>query len=376
MTDPLQQSPLHDWHALAGASFTDFGGWSMPLRYHSDLAEHHAVREHAGIFDVSHMAEIRVGGPDAGAFLDHALAGILSALAVGRAKYTLLLADNGGIIDDLIVFRLSEDEYVVVANAANRAEAVAALTARLDGFDALLRDDTVEISLLAVQGPDAQVILEQTEWLDLDPTVDGDLASLRPYSIMTMRFHGEPILVARTGYTGEDGFELFVAREHARLLWEGLVNSGVQFGMIPCGLAARDTLRLEAGLPLYGHELSREVLPVQAGLGWVIPADKTVDYVGRAAIETGPAPDARVLVGLTATGRRSARAGYEVLDGDRVVGTVTSGALAPTLGIPIAMAYVDADASAVGTRLEFDVRGRRVPATVVDLPFYTRRKPV
>jgi aminomethyltransferase len=382
-----RDTPLRAEHEALGASFTDFGGWMMPVRYGSDLAEHHAVRTAAGLFDISHMGEILVTGERAGAFLDFALAGRLSALAVGKAKYTMILAEDGGIIDDLIVYRLADDRFLVVANAGNREVVADALQARVQQFD--FRDTRAQVSdggsfafvvgkpgvavedmsdlhaLLAVQGPAAQAILEATPGI---AELDTPWGEQRYYAWASARFDGAPLLIARTGYTGEDGFELMIPVSRAAALWRALLAAGEPHGLVPAGLAARDTLRLEAGMPLYGHELSRDVVPAQAGLGRVIPADKT-GFIGEAAKE--PRPEAPVLVGLTTEGRRAGRAGYPVYRGDERVGELTSGALSPTLGHPIAMAYVRPDAASA-TDLTIDVRGTRIPAAVAALPFYRR----
>jgi len=363
---PPRHSPLHAEHEALGATFTDFGGWSMPVRYGSDLAEHHAVRAAAGLFDVSHMAELRVAGPEAAAFLDAALTLDASALPILRAKYALLLSTGAGVLDDLIVYRIGPDEFLVVANAGNRAIVVAALAERLAGHDATLVDETDDTALIAVQGPAAQRVVAAAEGLDVP-----GLAGLRGYAATPGAFAGEDVLVARTGYTGEDGFELFLPVGAAPALWRALLAAGAT----PCGLAARDTLRLEAGMPLHGHELGPDIRPEQAGLGWAVPlGTKRADFVGRAALEGGPAPGARRLVGLVSEGRRAGRAGHVVraLDGVEV-GVVTSGALSPTLGHPIAIAYVDPDAgTGAGTELAIDVRGTLLPARVVPLPFLPR----
>ncbi|TPW73108.1 glycine cleavage system aminomethyltransferase GcvT [Schumannella sp. 10F1B-5-1] len=373
----LRRSPLHAATTAAGASFTDFGGWDMPLRYGSDLAEHHAVRQAAGLFDISHMAEFGVGGAQAAAFLDAALAADVSAIAVSRAKYTMILAEDGGVIDDLIVYRNAEDEYLVVANAGNHDAVATALGERIHGFEATLTDATDALALIAVQGPVAREILAATDELEHDDAkaIGHTLDTLPYYACMGMTFQGRPLLVARTGYTGEDGFELYVDAATAPLLWDALLTAGAPLGLVPAGLAARDTLRLEAGMPLYGHELGLDIQPAQAGLGRIAPPKtKTADFVGRAAVGAGPAADARVLVGLAAEGRRAGRAGYAVLDGDATVGEITSGALSPTLGHPIALAFVDPAVAAVGQTLDLDVRGSRIPARVVALPFYSRKK--
>ncbi|WP_423923136.1 glycine cleavage system aminomethyltransferase GcvT [Frigoribacterium sp. 2-23] len=361
-------SPLHDVHVAAGASFTDFAGWQMPVRYSSDLAEHHAVRSAAGLFDLSHMAEIAVVGPDAGAFLDNALAGTLSSIAIGRAKYSLLLSAEGGIVDDLVVYRLDEHDYLVVANASNREAAFSALGARIGDFDVTVDDESDDTALIAIQGPESEGILDELVTRDrLQP--DEPLSTLRYYRVLRATFDDSPVLLARTGYTGEDGFELYVDPAVAADLWSALVEAGGPRGLVPAGLASRDTLRLEAGMPLYGHELGLDVRPAQAGLGRVVDTSKP--FVGRGGVD--PAPDARVLVGLTLEGRRAARAGYPVVTDDgTVVGTVTSGALSPTLGHPVAMAFVDPDVVERGPGLAVDVRGTAIPAAVVSLPFYKR----
>lgn len=370
MTDidsPLQHSPLHDEHVARGATFTDFGGWQMPVRFSSDLAEHHAVRTAAGIFDISHMAEIAVDGPDASIFLDAALAGRLSAMAPGKAKYSFVLNEHGGIVDDLIVYRMTDRSFLVVANASNRFAVLDALQQRANAFDVVLDDRTEAIALIAVQGPASAAVLAATAGLDID-----GLDDLKYYAWGLGAFGGLDLMVARTGYTGEDGFELYVPVEHAAALWAALAAAGEPLGLVPCGLAARDTLRLEAGMPLYGHELGLSIQPVQVGLGRVVVTDKPA-FVGRDAIMAGPPADAAVLVGLRAEGRRAARAEYGVFHGDTLVGEVTSGALSPTLGYPIAMALVAPEASGLGTVLELDVRGTRIAATVVSLPFYQRK---
>jgi aminomethyltransferase len=364
MTD-ARHSPLHDLHVEAGASFTDFAGWLMPVRYSSDLAEHHAVRTAAGIFDISHMAEIRVAGPDAAAFLDHALAGLISAVPLGKAKYSLILEEAGGILDDLIVYHDQQDEYFIVANAGNREVVVSTLRDRSAGFEAFLQDLTDDLVLIAVQGPNSRAILAETVGLEV-----GALDTLKYYACTGASYAGDDVLVARTGYTGEDGYELYVPVRDAAALWRALVAAGAGHGLVPAGLASRDTLRLEAGMPLYGHELGLDTLPEQAGLARVV--NLTKDFVGRRGVEAGPAADARVLVGLVSEGRRAGRAGYPVLADGVEVGTVTSGALSPTLGYPIAMAYVDRDRSEPGTALDIDVRGSLVAASVVPLPFYKR----
>ncbi|QHC67142.1 glycine cleavage system aminomethyltransferase GcvT [Rathayibacter sp. VKM Ac-2759] len=385
--EPLY-SPLHEVHVAAGASFTDFAGWQMPVRYSGDLAEHHAVRTAAGLFDLSHMGEILVVGPEAVDALDYALASDLSAVPVGRAKYTLLLDRTGGVIDDLVVYRTGEDRFMVVANASNRHVVAEQLRDRTAMFECELFDESDDVALIAIQGPRSLEILQNVQGLAIETergaesVLDTDdaarlLEELRYYRAVPGTFEAHPILIARTGYTGEDGFEIYVAPETAPSLWEALAETGAGAGLVPAGLAARDTLRLEAGMPLYGHELSREIFPAQAGLGRVVALGKPIDFVGRAASEEGPSGEAPVLVGLVGEGRRAARADYGVYasaDATDPIGVVTSGVLSPTLGVPIAMAYVAPTQAQPGTTLSVDIRGSRLPMTVTELPFYSRKK--
>lgn len=371
----LRSTALEAVHESLGATFTDFAGWRMPVRYDSDLAEHRAVRQSAGLFDLSHMGEIHLRGPQAGEALDHAMAGKLSAVAVGRAKYTLLLTEQGGVIDDVIVYRLAEDHFLVVANASNAVVDAEEIRARVAGFDVEVDDASDRTSLIAVQGPASEQIL-----LDLlaaeDSGVEGvtaeDITSMKYYRFAEGTYRGGDLLVARTGYTGEDGFELYVGDDSAEELWKALTAVGGD-RIVPCGLACRDTLRLEAGMPLYGNELSRDLLPAQAGMGRIVALSSKGDFVGREATEAAQTEGLPVLVGLAAEGRRAARAGSAVRDGEgNEIGAVTSGVLSPTLGHPIALAYIDPSHREVGTELVVDVRGKDLPVRVVETPFYRR----
>jgi aminomethyltransferase len=372
---PLRHTALDAVHRALGATMTDFAGWDMPLRYGSEREEHVAVRTRAGLFDLSHMGEIAVTGPQAGELLDHALVGFVSALGDNRARYTMICAADGGILDDLIVYRTGADEFLVVANASNAQLVLDELTARAEGFDAVVRDDRDAYALIAIQGPEATAILA--------PLTDADLPGLKYYTSLPATVAGRPALLARTGYTGEDGFELFVAPGDAEPLWAALSEAGAGRGLIACGLSCRDTLRLEAGMPLYGHELNTSLTPFDAGLGRVVRFDKTTNggaFVGREALEKAAeqaqASPPRVLVGLVSAGRRVPRAEMPVVsaaDGT-VIGVITSGAPSPTLGKPIAMAYVDAAHAAPGTAVAVDVRGTHEPVEVVALPFYKRAR--
>ena len=371
---------LYEQHKKAGASFTDFGGWQMPLKYESELAEHHAVRNFAGLFDLSHMGEVWVSGPDAAAFLDFALVGKLSAVAVGKAKYSLICNADGGIIDDLITYRRPSpeegvDQYLVVPNAGNAKVVAAALLERAAGFDVVVDDASAETSLIAVQGPNAEAIL-----LTLVPAEQHALVTeLKYYAAVEVSINGQDLLLARTGYTGEDGFEIYISNLDAAGLWEALLEVGEGHGLIPAGLAARDSLRLEAGMPLYGNELSRYVNAYAAGLGPVVSLAKESDFIGKealAAIKAAGVGSAigQKLVGLKGAGRRAARAHYSVLKDGSLIGEVTSGQPSPTLGYPIALAYVDVEHSAPGTIVEVDLRGKSESFEIVQLPFYKRVK--
>ncbi|THA24377.1 glycine cleavage system aminomethyltransferase GcvT [Streptomyces sp. RKND-216] len=373
---PPRTTALDAVHRELGATMTDFAGWDMPLRYGSERDEHQAVRTRAGLFDLSHMGEITVTGPQAGELLDYALVGYLSKLKAGRARYTHICDENGGILDDLIVYRTGEAEFMVVANASNAQTVLDALVARQAGFDAAVRDDRDAYALIAVQGPESAGILGRV--------TDADLDGLKYYAGLPGTVAGVQALIARTGYTGEDGFELFVSTSDAVTVWQALTAAGQDAGLVPCGLSCRDTLRLEAGMPLYGNELTTSTTPFDAGMGRIVKFEKTTNegrFVGRepleAAAKQAETAPPRKLVGLVATGRRVPRAGYAVVsaaDGT-VIGEVTSGAPSPTLGKPVAIAYVDAAHAEPGTEgVAVDIRGSHEPYDVVALPFYKREK--
>ncbi|MGA8788824.1 MAG: glycine cleavage system aminomethyltransferase GcvT [Paenarthrobacter sp.] len=370
---------LYEEHKKLGASFTDFGGWQMPLKYSSELAEHHAVRTSAGLFDLSHMGEVWVTGPEAAAFLDYALVGKISAMAIGKAKYSLICQEDGGIIDDLITYRRGDEKFLVVPNAGNAAVVAAALLERAAAFDVVVEDASAETSLIAVQGPLAEAIL-----LRLVPAEQHALVTeLKYYAAVDVPFTfdggTQELLLARTGYTGEDGFEIFVANESAAALWQAIAGAAEEGELVPAGLASRDSLRLEAGMPLYGNELSREGNPFAAGLGPVVALSKEGDFVGKDALaalkaEGAGSTSGRKLVGLKGLGRRAGRGHYPVLKDGAVIGEVTSGQPSPTLGYPVALAYVDVEHSELGTALDIDLRGKSEPFEVVALPFYKRQK--
>jgi aminomethyltransferase len=362
---PVHLTPLTEAHRQLGARLIEFGGWLMPVQYGSIIEEHRTVRERVGLFDLSHMGELYVEGPDAGPALAAAVISDPSALQIGRAQYSMICAPDGGVIDDLIIYRLADTRFLVVANASNAAVVSDALAERLEGARAVLDDRSLASGLLAVQGPRSVEVMT--------PLTDVDLGGLRYYAAAEGEVAGIPALVARTGYTGEDGFEVFVETGRTVELWDALVGAVRAADGGPIGLGARDTLRLEAGMPLYGNELDRETNPYEAGLGRVVKLDKAGDFVGRAALEkVAVAGPTKRLVGLIVEGRGIARHGHVVWSGDRRSGVVTSGTQSPTLGVPIAMAYVTPGDAEPGTVVDVEIRDARVPARVVTLPFYRR----
>jgi aminomethyltransferase len=364
-------TPLAGEHERLGATSIEFAGWNMPIRYSSDLAEHRCVRTAAGLFDLSHMGEFEVTGPDAAALLDHALVSTLSKVKIGRAKYSLLCDADGGILDDLVVYRLAEQRFLAVVNASNTEHDLTVLTERADGFDAEVADRSADTALIAVQGPASPNIVGA-----LGDRAGADLAELiaglRYYTATETELAGHAVVLARTGYTGEDGFEIYLSAAEAPALWRTILAEGEPHGLRPAGLACRDTLRLEAGMALYGNDIHASTNPYAAGLGRVVALDK--DFVGRDALaRLAERPPERVLVGLTGSGRRAARAGCPITDsGGREVGTVTSGVLSPTLGKPIALAHLDAGLAEPGQALAVDVRGTLAPYSVTPPPFYRR----
>jgi aminomethyltransferase len=362
-----RQTPLHAVHERLGATMTSFAGWQMPLRYASETAEHQAVRHAAGLFDLSHMGEIVVSGPGAGAALDYALTGHLSAVPPGRARYTMICAADGGVLDDLVVYRQGEQEFLVIANAANTPTVYRELRDRAAGHDAVVTDATSDYALIAIQGPAAAGILA--------PLAGPDLGTMKYYAGAFGDVAGRAAWVARTGYTGEDGFEVYCRPDDAPHVWDTLAAAGAAAGLVPAGLAARDTLRLEAGMPLYGNELGPDVTPFEAGLGRVVKFDKPGDFIGREALAARASEGPRKrLAGLTIRSRRIPRHGYPVLANGQAHGAVTSGAPSPTLGVPIAMAYLETGTDLEHSAMAVDIRGDAVPADVTDLPFYRRRQ--
>jgi aminomethyltransferase len=365
-TESAHRTPLYDWHKAHGGRLVEFGGWMMPVQYATIAEEHQAVRERAGLFDISHMGRLTFDGPDAESWVEHVTTNRVAKLADGQAQYSLMTNGGGGLIDDVLVYRVRYG-FAVVCNATNRGHVLAQFERHREDRTARLTDRTADTAMIAVQGPAARETLQ--------PLFDQPLGPVRPYHLVMGRLLGDvEAVVSRTGYTGEDGFEAIVAAPAAARVWEALLDAGRPFGVVPCGLGARDTLRFEAAMPLYGHELNEAVNPYAAGLGWAVKLEKG-DFVGRDALLSLKSNPGQVRVGLELEGKRIARHGAEVFHDGRPAGLVTSGTFAPTLGRSLAMALVDPASASVATGLDVDVRGHREPARVVKLPFYRRPKP-
>ncbi len=359
-----RRTPLYDCHRRAGARLVEFAGWEMPVRYGSELDEHRAVRTAAGLFDVSHMGEIRVRGAGALDFLQRLTPNNVAKLAPGRAHYSGLLTAEGTYVDDLLVYQLAEGDYLLVVNAANLDGDFAWITSQLHPACSI-ENHSDRWALLAIQGPRAVDILRRHTAADLD--------AVRYYGFVEDKVEGAPALLSRTGYTGEDGFELYLAPGDAPTVWDALLASGAGDGLVPAGLGARDTLRLEAGMALYGHEIDRQTTPYEAGLGWVVKLKKKSDFLGRDALVAQKRKGLRKkIVGFEVRGRGIARQGHAVYRDGEAVGKVRSGTWSPTLERAIGTADVPPELADAGTGLEIEVRRRRLPAVVVPLPFYKR----
>ena len=370
MTDvsgALRRTALHDAHLALGARMVPFGGFEMPVQYTSILKEHDAVRKRAGLFDLSHMGQFGLRGADVGAWAEALTINKIANMKPGQARYNVFTNDRGGAHDDVIFYRLDEDRWLLVVNASNAEKMWALVTAERAG-DVQMVNLHGQHALIAFQGP------RSVAWLQ--PYVEHDIASLKYYSCVETRVRGmrDPIVVARTGYTGEDGFELFLPAEEATGVWDLLLAENRQRGLEPCGLGARDVLRLEAGMPLYGHELDEDITPLQADLSWAIKFDKPTFRGKEALLDQRDADTYTRIVGLTMEGRVPARAGYPVLLSGARVGEIRSGSWAPSLEKNIATALVEPTAAADGTLLEVEIRGTAYPAVVTQLPFYRRPK--
>lgn len=362
----LKRTPLYAEHRRLGARLVEFGGWEMPVQYTSILEEHRAVRTQAGLFDVSHMGEFRVHGTEALAALQHLVPNDVSRLALNQALYTQLCQPDGGVVDDLLIYHLAEDEYMLVVNAGNIAKDFAWIQEQSQGFAFQLTDQSDQTGLLALQGPAALAILQ--------PLTAVDLSTIAYYHCTRGLVDGLDCLVSRTGYTGEDGFELYCSASDVIALWTTLLAAGKERGLLPAGLGARDTLRLEAAYCLYEHELTEQTNPLEAGLGWTIKLARG-DFIGHDAIAQSKAAGLkRKLVGIEMLERGVGRGGYAIYSGDQQIGALTSGAPSPTLNKNIGMGYVETAYSAPGQIVQIDIRGRRTAAQIVALPFYKRQK--
>jgi aminomethyltransferase len=361
-----QKTPLYQWHESHEGKIVPFAGWLLPVQYGSGIiAEHKAVRERAGLFDVSHMGEFLITGSGALRALQRLLTNDFTNMYIGRVRYTLLCNDQGGIIDDLVVCKLDEERYLLVVNAATRAKDAAWIKAHLDaasGGSAVFEDISDTMAQIALQGP-------------ASPGILATISNTIPEKYYTLLEKGSAggidCIVSRTGYTGETGFELFCAPKDAVGLWEKILEAGKGAGIVPCGLGARDTLRLEAAMPLYGHEMSETITPFEAGLSFAVKMEKD-GFIGKAALAGKEQPE-RTRVGIRITGKGIAREGSEVFAGGRSVGVVTSGTFCPHLEAALAMALLERSAASPGTGLELEVRGRRIAGEVCPLPFYSRK---
>lgn len=358
-----KKTPLYQTHLDEGGKMVPFAGYLLPVQYPTGvIAEHMAVRTACGLFDVSHMGEIVFRGEGALATLNHLLTNDFTNMTIGRVRYSVMCLPDGGTVDDLVVCKFGEDCYLVVVNAANREKDYAHMAANLLP-DTEIEDISDQVAQLALQGPNAKEILAHL--------IDPELLPQKYYTaVREVIVAGIPCMISRTGYTGEFGYELYTAADDGPKLWKLLRQVGAEHGLIPCGLGARDTLRLEAAMPLYGHEMNETVTPLEGGLNFAVKLQKP-EFIGRDALLAAGEPK-RVRVGLKATGRGILREEQTVYLGDTAIGTTTSGTFAPYLKQAIAMALVDADHTAPGTTVEVDVRGRRVAAEIVPLPFYKR----
>ncbi len=362
----LKRTPLYEQHCKLGGRLVEFGGWQMPVQYSSILEEHEAVRTRAGLFDVSHMGEIQVEGRDAQAFLQYLVPNDVSHLAIHQALYTQLCLPNANVIDDLLIYRLAEEHYMLVVNAGNIAKDLAWIKEQTSHFQQVTVSDQSETTaLLALQGPLAQTILQ--------PLSKINLQSLGYYHCMTGLVDGVHSIVSRTGYTGEDGFEIYCSPTDVVKLWNALLAAGKPQGLLPTGLGARDTLRLEAGYCLYGHELDEQINPLEARLGWTVKLNQG-NFIGRDALltikEEGPK---QLLVGIELLERGIPRGGYALYEQDQQIGNLTSGGPGPTVHKNIGMGYVETKYATIGRQVQVSIRGKRIAAQIVALPFYKRK---
>ena len=354
----MKHTPLYEAHLKLKAKMVPFAGWEMPVYYSSIMAEHKAVRISAGIFDIGHMGAVKVLGQNALQYLQKVLSNDVSKLDVGSSQYSMILNESGGVIDDIFVYRLS-DHYMLILNASNTDKDIEWLKKNMsDVVD--IKDLKRDMTLLALQGPKSQEILQKI--------CDVDLNKLGHHKIVSARISHLPSLISRTGYTGEDGFELFIDHSKAENIW----NKLIELGAVPCGLGARDTLRLEAGMPLYGHEYNEGITPLETGFSFAVKLDKG-DFIGRNSLEVHKKEGfSKRLVGIKLKEIGIPRQGHKIFKSGKIVGYVTSGTMSPTLKIPIGMGYVRTEFSGIGSALDVEIRGKHIRAETVKLPFYKR----
>jgi aminomethyltransferase len=364
----MNQTTLHDTHVALSAKMVDFAGWHMPVQYTSMLEEVRTVRTKVGLFDLGHMGRVSIQGPDAVRFLDGLATNHCARIPVGAIRYGLFCRESGGAIDDLLVYR-EEDGIYLVVNASNTDKDLDWLRSHSDGHDVEIVDHTREQAMLALQGQASQAVLQQV-------TEDCDLASIKYYRFAFGTVCGLPnVRISRTGYTGEDGFEVYFPDGESVRVWNELLTAGREHGLMPIGLGARDTLRLEAGMSLYGHEIDEDHNPIEAGLSFGVSfAEEKGDWIGRSALQAIEASPKKVLVGLTSSGKRVPRQGYELFDGDEKIGYVVSGSVSPTLDTNIASAYVRVGFEGEGREVDLDIRGKRQSCRLQKLPFYSRTR--
>lgn len=368
MTD-LKKTPLNAAHRSLGAKMVDFGGWDMPVHYPAGIiAEHEAVRTKAGLFDVSHMGELQVRGKDALKYLQHLTPNDVSKLTVGQVHYTAFLYENGTFVDDLLIYKEGDEDYLLVVNAGNIEKDYLWALKHVDRFDVRISNESPTTAQVALQGPLSEKILQ--------PLTDIPLSGIGYYCFRHGRVAGVSVLISRTGYTGEDGFEIYMVSEAAEKIWHAILDAGAPHGLIPTGLGARNTLRLECKMALYGHEIDDTTNALEAGLGWIVKMGKDEDFIGKKALAFAQAQGlGRKLVGFRTLEKRDIpRDGMEVLAMGQKVGHVTSGAPSPTVGANIGLAYVPSDMAKIGAKLHIDIRGRAVEAEIIPTPFYKRSK--
>ena len=365
----VKETYLHDKHVALGAKMIDFGGWHMPVQYSSIIDEHKTVRENVGLFDVSHMGEVFVSGKDATAFLNKIVPQDITKLDYEKAVYCQLPKENGGLIDDLIIYKLGIESYLVICNASRVDEDINWISRNQRGFDVVVDNQSHNYSLLAIQGPKA---------IDVVRKMGYDIEAQKSFTIKPATIEGIKLLASRTGYTGEDGFELLVENKYAEFLWDKVLEKGAEFGIKPIGLGARDTLRLEAALHLYGNDLDEDTTSIEAGLSWSIPKDKVADYNGKEVIMNQVANGGnKKLIGLVMLDRNIARHGYEVYFNGEKTGVITSGCVSPSTGKNIALAYVKNDKEiCTGATVQVMIREKLHDAEVVKRPFVQKRNKV